>query len=82
MRLLLRRPGDAEARLLLASVYRRGGELDRARDQLAELLRMPTAFRWLEEIEHERIRLVSAATPLATRSNGVARQQMPLAKAA
>jgi hypothetical protein len=57
VRLLSRRPGDAEARLLLASVLRRSGELDLAAEQLLELSRLPTARRWQEEMEQEQRRL-------------------------
>ena len=58
VRLLSRRPGDAEARLLLASVYRRSGEAELAGEQLAELWRLPAAVRWQEEIEQEKGKLV------------------------
>ena len=52
-RLLVRRPGDAEARLLLATVYRASGRKTQAAQQLAELSAMPTAGRWREEIQVE-----------------------------
>lgn len=52
-RLLIRRPGDAEARLLLASVYRRSGQPAAAADQLALLAELPRADRWREEISAE-----------------------------
>lgn len=57
VRLLSRRPGDAEARLLLVSVLRRSGEIDVAVEQLIELSRLPAALRWQEEMEQERRRL-------------------------
>lgn len=53
MRLLVRRPGDAEARLLLASVCRRSGHAEQARQQLAELARLPAAAVWRDEIAAE-----------------------------
>lgn len=65
VRLLSRRPGDAEARLLLVSVYRRSGELDLARQQLVELSRLAAAQRWQEEMQQERRNL---ARPNATKA--------------
>lgn len=59
-RLLSRRPGDAEARLLLASVYRRSGETELSAQQLTELSRMPAAVRWQEEVDQERRMLAGA----------------------
>ncbi len=56
-RLVSRRPGDAEARLLLASVYRRRGNGEQARQQLAELSNLPAAAGWCEEIAHENRKL-------------------------
>ena len=53
VRLLVRRPGDAVARLLLASVYRRSGREELARQQLAELALLPAAAVWREEIAAE-----------------------------
>jgi hypothetical protein len=52
-RLLVRRPGDAEARLLLASVYRRSGHTEKARQQLAELSQLQAAAVWRDEIACE-----------------------------
>lgn len=57
LRLVSRRPGDAEARLLLASVYRRSGNCPQARQQLAELSNLPAAVRWHEEIALENRKL-------------------------
>ena len=50
-RLIKRRPQDVEARLLLASVYRRTGRFDQARRQLRRLSR--TAPKWALEISRE-----------------------------
>ncbi len=82
LRLLTRRPGDAEARLLLVSVSRRSGAFDLAREQLKELVRMPAAFRWQVEIEQERIQLTRAATESVIRRGSDAAQAEPNAKAA
>jgi hypothetical protein len=65
VKLLSRRPGDAEGRLLLASVYRRSGELELAGQQLAELSSLPAAVRWREEMEHEREKLAEQPAPQA-----------------
>lgn len=56
-KLLSRRPGDAEARLLLASVYRRSGRLDAANEQLSLMAAVPGAAVWHEEIAREMRRL-------------------------
>jgi hypothetical protein len=53
LKLLARRPGDAEARLMLASVYRRSGQQDKARWQLNELAQLSSAVGWQEERIHE-----------------------------
>lgn len=45
--------GDIEARLLLATLYRRTGRLELAREQLAELARRDGAERWRLEINRE-----------------------------
>ena len=54
-RLLARQPADAEARLLLASVQRRSGSRNQARQTLTEL--QPAAARWQWEIAAELARL-------------------------
>ena len=59
-KILARRPGDAESRLLLVSVCRRRGEIELAHQQLAELSRMPRAWFWQEEIAAERQKLARA----------------------
>ncbi|MCA9174587.1 MAG: tetratricopeptide repeat protein [Planctomycetales bacterium] len=51
-RLLKRRPQDVEARLLLASVYRRTARLDQARKQLRRLARTGGA-KWALEVSRE-----------------------------
>jgi hypothetical protein len=55
---LLRHDGrDAEARLLLATLWRHEGRFDAASDQLDRLARLETAAPWREEIEWERERI-------------------------
>ncbi|HUE69587.1 MAG TPA: hypothetical protein VMP01_01760 [Pirellulaceae bacterium] len=63
VRLLSRRPGDVEARLLLVSVLRRSGEMDLAGQQLVELSRLPAARRWQEEMQQERRKLARPNAP-------------------
>ena len=46
-------PGDVESRLLLATVYRRSGQADKARLQLKELSELPNAAKWQPEMLHE-----------------------------
>lgn len=48
---------DAEALLLLSTVYRHAGQLDKARERLTELERLDAAARWKLEIENEKTRL-------------------------
>jgi hypothetical protein len=55
---LLRHDGrDAEARLLLATLWRHEGRFDAASDQLDRLARLETATPWRQEIEWERERI-------------------------
>lgn len=51
--LLSQSEGDTEARLLLATLYRRTGRVDLAREQLSELARKDGAERWRLEINRE-----------------------------
>lgn len=51
--LLAQRPADAEAQLLLATLYRRTKRYDEARKQLDALTKLPAAARWIDEIERE-----------------------------
>lgn len=46
-------PGDAEARLLLATLCRRGGRQEDAENHLKELIDLPQAARWKMEIANE-----------------------------
>jgi tetratricopeptide (TPR) repeat protein len=55
---LSREPRDVEARLLLATLYRRRGRRELARDQLNHLARFDESLAWREEIERESERLV------------------------
>jgi tetratricopeptide (TPR) repeat protein len=52
-RLLQHDPDDAEARLLLASLYRRSGRRDEALQALSRLARSDAADRWPLEIQRE-----------------------------
>src|SRR6185295_4388423 len=54
LRLLKGHPGDVEARLLLAAVYRRSRRVAEATSQLVELGQMPGAGRWAFEMGRER----------------------------
>jgi predicted Zn-dependent protease len=62
-KLLEDRPSDAEAQLLLVTLYRRTGRVDDARRQLDGLLQLSSAGRWVDEIEAEARRLNAAQTP-------------------
>jgi thioredoxin-like negative regulator of GroEL len=50
-------PRDAEARLLLATAYRRSGQSANAREQLTTLQRFDQSAPWAEEIDREFARL-------------------------
>ena len=69
--LLETHPGDAEARLLLATFYRRIGRKEDAENHLKELIDLPQAAAWRVEIENE-LKLTRSA------SGG----ELPLARAA
>jgi tetratricopeptide (TPR) repeat protein len=65
--LLRQRPADVEARLLLATLYRRTKRLDEARKQLEAIIALPSASTWIDEIETEMKRLEAksdAGSPL------------------
>lgn len=51
--LLAAREGDLEARLLLATLFRRTGRPDQAQEQLDDLARREGAERWAVEIRRE-----------------------------
>ena len=51
--LLETHPGDAESRLLLATLCRRGGRKGEAEQQLRELIDLPQAAAWRMEIANE-----------------------------
>ncbi|MGD9648919.1 MAG: hypothetical protein AB7U73_24620 [Pirellulales bacterium] len=55
--LLADRPRDAEARLLLATLYRHTSRVEEAASQLGHLERLDTALQWQWEIARERDRL-------------------------
>ena len=59
--LLAQRADDIEARLLLATVYRRTGRTVEAEKQLAEMEQFPVAARWSLEMAAERSMLQAAA---------------------
>lgn len=71
LKILGRCPGDVESRLLLATVYRRSGQSDKARLELKELSQLPSAAEWQEEMLHE-ARILSAGngSALASLSGG------------
>lgn len=57
LELLTDRPRDAEARLLLATLYRHTGRVDEAARELGHLERLDTALQWQWEIARERQRV-------------------------
>lgn len=57
VRLLRQDARDAEARLMLATLWRHEGRLDAAREQLDQLDRLETAAPWAYEITRERERI-------------------------
>jgi hypothetical protein len=61
--LLTVRPRDAEARLLLATLYRHTGRVLEAVRELGHLERLDTALQWQWEIARERERLRDAVSP-------------------
>lgn len=64
--LLAEREQDAEARLMLATLYRHTGRPGEAADCLTRLERMDASQRWRVEIARERRLLETAGTPVAT----------------
>ncbi|WP_116344395.1 tetratricopeptide repeat protein [Blastopirellula marina] len=54
LRLLTRDPRDAEARLMLATLYRHTQQYDAALDAIAKLIKLDAAGRWWSEIQRER----------------------------
>lgn len=65
-RLLACRDQDAEARLLLATLYRHTGRLEEADECLARLERMDGGQRWCVELARERQLLASLSPPSAS----------------
>lgn len=61
-RLLSESPRDADAQLLLASLYRQTSRFDEARKTLAHLERLDGGGKWLFEIHEERRRLSSSVS--------------------
>ena len=57
LEILSRNERDAEALLLLSTLYRRTGRLNEAHRRLAELERLDAAVRWQPEIANEKTRL-------------------------
>jgi hypothetical protein len=64
-RLLLARPSDVEAALLLTSTLRRAGRLDEARATLEEMQRWDRAAAWRHEIAVETDRITEKEAQLA-----------------
>ncbi|MCC9604922.1 tetratricopeptide repeat protein [Blastopirellula sp. JC732] len=54
LRLLSREPRDAEARLMLATLYRHTQRYDAALEAIAKLTKLDAAGRWWAEIQRER----------------------------
>ena len=75
--LLVKRPRDVEAHLLLATLYRHDRRLDLARATLDKLERLDGAGRWWMEIANEKQRLVRLAEEPG--SNGAADELSPAA---
>ena len=63
LRMLERDARDAEARLLLATLFRHTKRYKESREQLAHLSRFESAEKWNEEIAHERELLTAAESP-------------------
>jgi tetratricopeptide (TPR) repeat protein len=61
LKLLRQDPRDAEARLLLATLWRHEGRLDAAAEELDRLDRLETAAPWKTEIAWERERIYPAS---------------------
>ncbi|MDX1945767.1 MAG: hypothetical protein SFU86_10255 [Pirellulaceae bacterium] len=65
-RLLARQPADAEARLLLSSVWRRTKRIEPAKQGLLELKQTPARTKWWLEIETELAQLTELEQPEPT----------------
>jgi hypothetical protein len=61
LKLLKQDPRDAEARLMLATLWRHEGRLEAAAEELDRLARLETAAAWTTEIAWERERIYSAS---------------------
>jgi len=68
--LLTEREQDAEARLMLATLYRHTGRTAEAADCLRRLERMDAGQRWRVEIARERRLLETEGTPTETETAG------------
>lgn len=73
--LLARDPRDVDARLLLASLYRRTRRYDEAHRVLARLERLDGGEKWSDEIRRERALLATAQERLAEEHE----QELPVA---
>jgi Tetratricopeptide repeat len=80
VKVLAKRPDDAEGRLLLASVQRRTGRLAEAKGTLSELGRCETAARWALEIHTEQRRIAASEDNPA--ESIIEEDDPPLARAA
>jgi tetratricopeptide (TPR) repeat protein len=75
LQLLEHSPGDAEARLLLATVYRRRGRWIDALQSLAQLERLDAAGAWAYEIAAERRLVAASESPGASEADSTAAEE-------
>jgi hypothetical protein len=68
LKLLRGNPRDAEAQLLLATLFRRTARFDAAREQLAQLLRQEVSTRWQPELAAEMKQLDAAVAAAQVKS--------------
>lgn len=78
-RALLQQADDLEARLLLATVWRRTRRLDEARAALEELCELDGAVKWISEIRQELQLLEEAAAAQDSSTNVDDSQALPQA---
>lgn len=76
LQLLARTPGDLEARLLLASVQRRMGRADEAKQSLQKLAELNGSVLWADEVQRESVKIQQLQREQLNKTNG------PLSRAA
>jgi hypothetical protein len=74
--LLARTPGDVEAWLLLASVQRRTGRPDEAKQSLQKLAELNGSVLWADEVQRESVKIQALQREQLNKTNG------PLSRAA